>query len=201
MSDRDALWSGARIGVLGGTFDPPHVGHIRMATAALDVLALDRVLMSVAPAPPHKEGADVTDYAHRLAMIEAAIDGVPGLAVTRIEESHAPSYTTDLLRACRARTEADLYFIMGADSLCDLPAWHAPDDILRLCTLVVFPRDRAPVVLNVEGDASVVVFEAPRVDVSSSDIRLAIERGDDAGASIPGPVAEYIGRHGLYRAA
>jgi len=195
------LWSGTRIGILGGTFDPPHVGHIRMATAALEGLALDRVLLSTAPVPPHKVGVHTLDYARRLAMVERAVEGVRGLAVTRVEESRAPSYTVDLLRACRERTRADLYFIVGADSLAELPTWHMPDEIVRLCTLVVFPRNGTPVFLALDGDASLVVFESPVIDVSSSDVRDAVVRGEDAGATVPPRVAEYIARHRLYRAS
>jgi nicotinate-nucleotide adenylyltransferase len=199
--DPDAIWAGRRIGILGGTFDPPHRGHIRMASAAHEALGLDGVLLSPAPDPPHKDAAETGVYADRLAMTQRAVEGVDGLAVTRVEESNAPSYSVDLLEACRARSGADFYFILGADSLVDLPNWRAPDEIVRLCTLVVFSRNDAPIVLDIGGDASIVVFESPVVDVSSSGIRAAASRGEELIAWVPEAVAEYIARHGLYRAA
>jgi nicotinate-nucleotide adenylyltransferase len=197
--DAGDLWGGARIGVLGGTFDPPHRGHVRMGAVARDVLGLDRVLFSPAAHPPHKPDSETTAYHHRVAMLEAAVAGEDRLVVARLEEANAPSYTVSLLRACRERTRADLYFVMGADSLVDLPTWKDPGEILRLATLVVFAREKASLVLPVDGDASVVVFEEPLIDVSSTEVRAAIERGEIATEQIPPSVAAYIARNRLYR--
>jgi len=201
MTHTHERWDGARIGVLGGTFDPPHVGHVRMACAARDVLALDRVLFSVAPAPPHKGSEPLSPYQHRVAMVEASIAGDEGLAVTRIEESHVPSFTVDLLRACRERTNADVYFIMGADSLSELDGWRDPQEVLRLATLVVFARTGAAMRLPVAGEASLVAFEEPVVDVSSTALRARLQRGERATVDLPPAVARYIERVGLYARA
>jgi nicotinate-nucleotide adenylyltransferase len=195
------LWSGARIGILGGTFDPPHRGHLEMAAAARARLGLDRVLFSVSPSPPHKQGQPMTGVRERAEMVDVAIHGHDGLARTRIEEPHAPSFTVDLLRACHFRTRADLYFIVGADSLADFPSWREPAEILRLCTLVVFPRDAFPPVLGVPGEAAVVVFESPVIDVSSTELRGRIAAGEHPEGDLPPGVLAYIERHGLYRAA
>jgi nicotinate-nucleotide adenylyltransferase len=194
-------WDGERIGILGGTFDPPHVGHVRMARAARAVLALDRVFFSVAPAPPHKGGEPVTAYEQRVAMVTAAITGDDGLALTRIEEGHVPSYTVDLLRACRERTRADLYFIMGADSVSELARWREPSEIARLATIVVFPRTGAATRVPVAGEVSVVVFEEPVIDVSSTAVRARLERGQRADDDLPPAVARYIEYRGLYARA
>lgn len=194
-------WSGDRIGILGGTFDPPHVGHTTMAALARDTLDLDRVLFSPAPHPPHKPDADTTPFAHRVAMVEAAIEGEERVALARVEDAHATSYTVDLLRACRALTSADLYFIVGADSLAGMASWRDPVEIMRLATLVVFPRTGASPRSPVPGDASLVVLEAPVIDVSSSEIRLRFERGETAIAGLSAPVARYIERHRLYARA
>ena len=194
-------WEGDRIGILGGTFDPPHVGHVRMAAAARDVLGLDRVFFSPAPRPPHKSDADTSPYAHRLAMVEAAIAGEERVAVTKIEEAHAISYTVDLLRACRDRTSADLYFIMGADSLAELPTWRDPAQVAALATLVVFPRGSGVMRANIAGEVSLVVFEAPVIDVSSTEIRAGLERGDTAVDEVAPAVARYIAHHRLYARA
>lgn len=191
-------WDGARIGILGGTFDPPHVGHVRMARAARDVLELDRVFFSVAPAPPHKRAEPVTAYAERVAMVAAAIAGDDGLALTRIEEAHAPSFTVDLLRAAAKRTRADLYFIMGADSVSELESWREPPEITRLATIVVFPRTGAAPRVPLGGEVSVVVFEEPVVDVSSTAVRARLERGQRADDDLPPAVARYIEQRGLY---
>jgi nicotinate-nucleotide adenylyltransferase len=191
-------WRGARIGILGGTFDPPHAGHVRMAAAARDALGLDRVFFSPAPHPPHKQGEPLTGWEHRRGMTAAAIAGEPGLFLTGIERGEGPSYTVDLLRAASARTRADLYFILGADSLAGLASWREPREILRLCTLAVFPRDAEAVRLPVPGSASVVVFESPRVDVSSTGLRAALAAGAPSPAGMPPAVLAYIERHRLY---
>jgi len=198
MTPEPAIWSGHRVGILGGTFDPPHLGHTRMAEAARETLGLDRVVFSAAANPPHKRGSSATSYAHRAAMLALAVAGLDGVAVTRVEESHDPSFTVDLLRACRARSAADLYFIIGADSLLEFATWKDPEEILQLCTLVVFPRGNAAMALPVGGDASIVVFEQPVIDVSSTEIRRAAARGGLPGGVVAPAVASYIVRHGLY---
>jgi nicotinate-nucleotide adenylyltransferase len=200
-ADIATRWSGDRIGILGGTFDPPHVGHTAMASAARDVLGLDRVLFSPAPHPPHKSDAETTPLVHRAAMVEAAIAGEERVALAGIEDADATSYTVDLLRACRALTAADLYFILGADSLAELASWRDPAEIMRLATLVVFPRRGSSARAPVTGDASIVVFEAPVVDVSSTEIRSRLERGETPAAGLAPAVARYIERHRLYARA
>jgi nicotinate-nucleotide adenylyltransferase len=193
------LWRGDRIGVFGGTFDPPHAGHVGMARHARETLGLDRVVFSVAPRPPHKSAAHTSSFDHRFEMVRRAIDGTDGLCVTRIEDEHDVSFTVDLLRACRARTRADLYFIIGADSLVELPTWKEPGEILRLATLVVFARDQAALRLEVPGPSALVVFDAPTFEVSSTLVRRRLAAGDNAGALVSATVAEYAATHHLYR--
>lgn len=199
MSGAGEDWSGARIGILGGTFDPPHAGHVRMAAASRDTLELDRVFFSPAPHPPHKEGEGVTAWEHRCAMTAAALEGEPGMSLTRLEGDANPSYTAALLRLASQRTSADLYFIIGADSLAGFASWREPEEILRMCTLVVFPREGHAARLPVAGPASLVVFEAPRMNVSSFEIRAAFAAGAPAAETVPPAVAAYIARHRLYR--
>jgi len=196
-----ALWSGDRIGVIGGTFDPPHTGHVAMAQAARRSLGLDRVLFSVAPRPPHKLDEPTSPLEHRVRMVEIAIEHEEGLAITRIEESHDVSYTVDMLRACRLQTRADIYFILGADSLVELASWKEPAEILRLATLVVFPRGDIAARLDVPGPAAVVFFESPRIDVSSTGVRASLAAGRDADGALAAGVAVYALQHALYRAA
>ncbi|HET6349243.1 MAG TPA: nicotinate (nicotinamide) nucleotide adenylyltransferase [Candidatus Krumholzibacteria bacterium] len=196
--DETALWRGARIGVLGGTFDPPHAGHVRMAQHARDALGLDRVLWSVAPHPPHKDAAATSALPHRIRMVELALGDSQGQALTHIETSHDPSFTVDLLRACRARTRADLYFILGADSLHDLPHWKDPAGILELATLAVYARDDVPVHLEVPGPAAVVIFDSPRIDVSSTQVRELLAAGRDPDGAVAPAVAAYARENNLY---
>lgn len=198
--DAPALWSGERIGLIGGTFDPPHTGHVSMAREARRALALDRVLFSVAPRPPHKLHEPTSALDHRVRMVEIAIEHEDGLAITHMEEAHEPSYTVDFLRACRMRTRADLYFIMGADSLAELSTWKEPGEILRLASLVVFPRDGIAMHLDVPGPAALVMFEHPRLDVSSTAVRASLASGRDVNGALPAGVAAYARAHGLYRA-
>jgi nicotinate-nucleotide adenylyltransferase len=181
------LWRGDRIGVFG------------MARHARETLGLDRVVFSVAPRPPHKSAVRTSSFDHRFEMVRRAIDGADGLCVTRIEDEHDVSFTVDLLRACRARTRADLYFIIGADSLVELPTWKEPGEILRLATLVVFARDQAALRLEVPGPSALVVFDAPTFEVSSTLVRRRLAAGDDAGALVSATVAEYAATHHLYR--
>ncbi|MCI0453255.1 MAG: nicotinate-nucleotide adenylyltransferase [Candidatus Latescibacteria bacterium] len=199
--DASEDWRGNRIGILGGTFDPPHLGHTRMAVVARDALALDRVFFSPAPHPPHKSDAETTPYAHRRAMLELAIAGEARTAVTTIEESHATSYTVDLLHACRERTSADLYFILGADSLAELSTWRDPAEVMRLATLVVFPRGAETVRAPEGREASLVVFESPVVDVSSTEIRARLSQGEAAVDGLAPAVARYVAHHRLYARA
>lgn len=201
MTQNDAaLWAGERIGIMGGTFDPPHTGHVSMAREARRALDLDRVLFSVAPRPPHKLNEPTTPLEHRVRMVEIAIAHEDGVLLTRIEDAHETSYTVDLLRACRMRTRASLYFLLGADSLAELSTWKDPEEILELATLVVFPRDDISMRLGVSGPAALVMFESPRIDVSSTSVRASLASGRDMNGALPSGVAAYAREHGLYRA-
>lgn len=190
----------ARIGILGGSFDPPHEAHTTMALAARETLGLERVLMVPAPSPPHKEGARLSPYALRVQMLEAAAAGLAGVEVARLEEGReGPSYTVDLLREFRAaHPGADVYFIVGADSLRDLAGWRDPAGLLDLCTLVVFPREDVEPVLPVPGPASVVLFTAPVIPVSSTDIRARVRAGASLSGMVAPAVEALIRARGLY---
>lgn len=197
--------SGA-IGILGGTFDPPHRAHVAMATTARRVIGLDRVYLAPAVLPPHKPGtgADAPTAAeHRLAMATLAAADEPDIDVYRDEAgAREPSYTVDLLRRFHETARgADLYFIVGADSFRDLPAWKDPEELLTRCTLVVFPREDIPVHTKAAGAVSAVVFESPRIDISSHDIRALVARGESIDGLVPDTVAAYIRDHGLYRSS
>jgi nicotinate-nucleotide adenylyltransferase len=133
-------------------------------------------------------------------MVEIAIAHEEGLALTHIEDANEVSYTVDMLRACRRETRADIYFILGADSLVELASWKEPAEILRMATLVVFPRGDIAPRLDVAGPAALVMFESPRIDVSSTAVRARMLAGDHVDGALPAGVAAYALEHGLYRA-
>jgi len=189
----------AKTGILGGSFDPPHVGHLAMARAARETLGLDEVLLTPALRPPHKNPADLSGWDHRLAMAKLAARHVDGVEVSSHErDTPGESFTVELLRRYRDAHDDDLYFILGADSLRDLPGWREPEAILTLATLVVFPRTGIEPRLDVEGDASIVVFETPVIDVSSSEIRRKRRSGESIQSLVPVDVLDYIEKHSLY---
>lgn len=189
----------SRVGILGGTFDPPHAAHAAMARAARERLGLERVLFMPAPAPPHKRPGALSNYAHRLAMARIAVDGLAGVEVSRFEERRAgPSYSADTLRSYRDETGDEVYFIIGSDSLAELATWHDPAAVLSLCTLVVFLRPDHPIRLDVPGPAELVVFEEPSTDLSSTAVREAARRGEPIDGLVSDGVLRYIRENGLY---
>ncbi|MFQ5510538.1 MAG: nicotinate-nucleotide adenylyltransferase [Candidatus Krumholzibacteriia bacterium] len=188
-----------RVGILGGTFDPPHNAHLRMARAALERIPLDRVLLMPAPHPPHKQAGDVTPYAVRLRMVELAVCGEPGIEVSRMEEGRGgPSYTIDLLDVYRRDHDDDVFLIVGADSVQDLPDWKSPRSILKLATLVVFPRTGYEPAVPVEGKAAVVLFEEPVIDISSSELRKRVREGKPVESFLHKSVHKFILDNSLY---
>lgn len=189
----------SKTGILGGSFDPPHVGHTAMARAAKETLGLDRVLLMPAPRPPHKDAVGLSDWSHRVAMAELAACEVDGVEVSLHElDTPGDSYTVESLRRFRQTHDDDLYFILGADSLRDLPDWREPRALLTLATLVVFPRGGLEPRLGVGGDAAIVVFEEPVIAVSSTEIREKRRAGESIESLVPKAVLDYILEHSLY---
>ena len=188
-----------RTGIMGGTFDPPHNAHIAIAEKALGEIPLDAVLFMPTPDPPLKPAAQVTRYDDRVEMVRLAIEGRKGLELSRLEEVRTgPSYTVELLRHFRSVAGGEPYLILGADSVCDLPRWREPEKILELATLVVFPRTGYSSRLAVKGDASVVLFESPVIDLSSTELRERIRGGAAVRGLLPDAVAEFVLDKGLY---
>jgi nicotinate-nucleotide adenylyltransferase len=195
----------ARVGLLGGTFDPPHVGHLVCAQEAWWQLELDRVLLVPAAVPPHKAIVADPGVEHRVAMCEAAVAGDPRFGVSRADADRAgPAYTVDLLRGLAE--EDELTFIVGGDMAHSLPTWRDPEGVLALARLGVAEREgvrRADIADRLAGlagaDERVVFFDMPRLDVSSSLIRRRAAAGRPLRYLVPDAVAEYIERAGLYR--
>jgi nicotinate-nucleotide adenylyltransferase len=198
----------ARVGLLGGTFNPPHLGHLLCAQEARLGLGLDRVLLVPAATPPHKAVEAEPGVGHRIAMCELAVADDDGLGVSRADaDREGPAYTVELLRALLAAAPGDeLTFIVGGDMAAALPDWREPEAILALARLGVAEREgvrRADVVERLVGLAGVpervAFFAMPRIDVSSSLLRRRAAAGLPLRYLTPDPVAAYVAREGLYR--
>ncbi len=185
-----------RVGVFGGTFDPVHVGHLAIAHAALGSVPLDRVLFVPARRSPLKDRGPVASETDRLTMLELAVAGEPRFAVSRAElDREGPSYTVDTLAALAGADQ--LFLILGSDAIADLPRWKDPERIAELATLVVADRPGAPERI---GNAPIVTFDAPRLDISSRELRARAARGLSLRYLVPDPAWKHIEARGLYRA-
>jgi nicotinate-nucleotide adenylyltransferase len=198
------------LGILGGTFNPPHIGHLVCAQEARAQLGLDRVVLMPVHTPPHKEAVDDSGPEARLALCRAAIAADPGLEVSALEvERGGPSYTVDTLRALHGLREGDeLTFIVGGDMASSLPDWREPEAVLELARVAVAEREEhrrqeiAERVGALNGaQERVVFFTMPRLDISSSDIRRRVAEGRPVRWLVPGGVADEIEHRGLYGAA
>jgi nicotinate-nucleotide adenylyltransferase len=198
----------ARIGLLGGTFNPPHLGHLVCGQEALDQLELDRVLLVPAGQPPHKRIEADPGAEDRVAMCRAAVAGDRRFGVSRVEvDRPGPSYSVDTLRALHAQASGDdLTFIVGGDMAHSLPEWHEPEALLALAELGVSEREelrRGDIVERIAGLAGaaerVRFFSMPRIDISSSLIRRRAAAGRPLRYLVPDAVAEHISQRGLYR--
>jgi nicotinate-nucleotide adenylyltransferase len=197
-----------RLGLLGGTFNPPHVAHLVCAAEALDQLGLDRVDLVPVHAPPHKELVDDPGVACRLELCELAVAGEDRVGVSRADaDVPGPSYTVDTLRRLHADRPGDaLTFIVGGDMAASLPSWREPEAILELAELGVAGRedlDRDAICERLSGlrgaPERIRFFDMPRLDVSSSLIRRRVAAGRPIRHLVPDPVAAAIERAGLYR--
>ena len=199
-----------RLGVLGGTFDPPHVGHLLLAEEARLALGLGQVLFTPAGGPWRKAGQELSPREDRLAMVRLAVADNPHFAVSALEiEREGPSYTVETLTELRDQfgRETELFFIMGADSLADFPHWHEPQRILELARLAVAERPEPEDVALEEGLADdlaramrerVIWLRMPLVAISASVVRERVRRGLSIRRWVPPAVEEYIRQHGLY---
>ncbi|CAA9574486.1 MAG: Nicotinate-nucleotide adenylyltransferase [uncultured Thermomicrobiales bacterium] len=202
-----ASTSPPRIGILGGTFDPVHVGHLVAATELRHRLGLARVLFLPAGRPPHKPLQDLAPDADRLAMLELALAGEPGFSVEPFELGRrGPSYTADTLEALAPTlVPAEPVFLMGEDALRDLPTWHRPGRIVELARLGVATRpevsvDLAVVVARVPAAAGRIdLVPVPQIGVSSRDLRRRVAAGEPIAYQVPPAVARYIADRDLYR--
>jgi nicotinate-nucleotide adenylyltransferase len=197
----------ARIGLLGGTFNPPHIGHLVCAQEAHSQLGLDRVVLVPVHSPPHKEIEFDPGVAHRVELCRRAVVGDDRLAVSTIESDvSGRSYTIDTLRRLNERhPEDELTFILGGDQACDLRAWREPEAVLELAELGIAEREAVQHVDICERLAGLRgvperlrFFDMPRLDISSSLIRRRVAAGLPIRYLVPDAVAEYVATAGLY---
>ncbi|WP_040481652.1 nicotinate-nucleotide adenylyltransferase [Luminiphilus syltensis] len=206
------------IGILGGTFNPIHIGHLRGAIEARERLGLERLVLLPAAAPPLKDAPTVTPR-HRAAMVELAIRGVPGFELDDRElRREGPSYTVDTLREWRSELgdHVSLTFIMGSDSLCSLDRWSRWQTLLSLANVAILERatgiggvpdgvsawleahNAAAGTLRNSAHGRIAMIRQPPLTVSSTDLRERLTSGSDVRFLLPDPVIEYIAMHDLY---
>jgi nicotinate-nucleotide adenylyltransferase len=197
-----------RIGIFGGTFDPPHLGHLILASEARNQLRLTRLLWVLTPHSPHKLGNPLTEISQRLEMVQCAIADEQTFELSTIEfERPAPQYTVDTLEILkRQNPAADLILLMGADALRGLTSWHRPADLVAICREIgVMRRPGESIPLStleavLHGIKDKVRFvEAPLLQISSREVRRRIAEGLEYRYFLPPAIYDYIQTHNLYR--
>lgn len=201
-----------RLGVLGGSFDPPHLGHLHAARRAREAFELDHVLFVPAARPPHKPDRILAEGAQRLLMLRLLLAGEPGVSAWDVELARSgPSYTVDTLRALRALVPARLFLILGEDNLEGFPGWRSAEEIVALAQPVVVHRSGSELARWLERADVRALPEAVRVrlaigrlgtatfDVSSTELRAALARGEIPTEVFPPALADHLRASGLYR--
>jgi nicotinate-nucleotide adenylyltransferase len=197
-----------KIGILGGTFDPVHCGHLAIAKEAMTSLELSEVYFVPAARTPLKEGNNILSAADRVEMVRLAIAGRPYFKLSMVEiDRPGTSYTVDTISQLKNELglQNELYFILGMDGLAQLPRWKDPARIVQMCRLVAFPRPgyRIPDLNSLDAvipglSQRLVILDKPLVDISATEIREKSLRGLPVDDLVPAPVAEYIKKHKLY---
>jgi nicotinate-nucleotide adenylyltransferase len=197
---------GIRLGLLGGTFDPPHIGHLWLAETAREQLGLDRVLFLPVGNPPHKQGRTITAVSHRLHLTQLAIANHPTFTLDRTDADRPPPHTTyTLLPLIQAQyPDAQLWLLIGGDSLRDFAAWREPGRVIQKCRLAVLPRPGAEVdwagleTAVPQLRAAVDLLEGPTLDISGTAVRHWAQQKRSLRYLVPPSVRHYIEQKGLY---
>ncbi len=192
-----------RIGILGGTFDPPHAGHVAAARAVIQQLGLDRLLLVVANDPWQKSGQrEISSAEERYALTEALAEEIPGAEASRLEiDRGGPSYSVDTVEEVLAATgghPVDLFLVVGTDLVPDLASWHRASDLQRLVTLAVVSRPTERQATAPAPGWRVRRVNGPQVAISSSDVRDLLAAGRPVEGMVPEAVIRCIRRHGMY---
>jgi nicotinate-nucleotide adenylyltransferase len=198
-----------RVGILGGTFNPPHLGHLIAAQEAYRELELDQVLLIPAGTPPHKPVEDEPGARHRLELCRLAIGDDERFSVSDIElQRDGPSYTVDTLQILRNHASSnDLFLILGGDIAAGLPKWHEPERVLELATVAIAKRRGTAreaveeALAELKGGERARFFQMPRIGISSTMVRRRVRCGQSIRYFVPDGVKQYIETHGLYRSA
>ena len=197
-----------RIGIFGGTFDPPHVGHLILAEEAVWQLRLDHILWVLTPFPPHKKNQIISPVQDRMSMVLHAISGNHQFIFSRIDiDRQPPHYAVDTISLLKQSSPNDkFYYLMGADSLSDLPTWHKPKEFISLCYgLAIMLRqgeliDSDQLEIRIPGISKKIVYlETPIIQISGSDIRKRVQAGIQFRYFVPDLVYQYIIDHKLYQ--
>jgi len=196
------------IGVLGGTFDPIHMGHLKVAEEVRDRLNLAQTLFMPAGQPWLKLNNAISPAQHRLEMVRLAIADKPYFKLSTMEiERTGPTYTVDTIAELQAQLGAgdEIFFILGWDNLTQFPQWHQPARLIKMCRLVAVPRVDYPVpdldsleVVLAGLSQRVILLDEPRIDISASEIRRRVRDGLSIHQLVPQPVERYIKQHRLY---
>ncbi len=196
-----------RIGILGGTFNPPHLGHLVAAQEAYRELDLDQVMLIPAGVPPHKPVEDEPGAEHRLELCRLAVGDDDRFTVSDLElRRDGPSFTVDTLEVLKSQSPSDdLFLILGGDIAAGLPKWHEPERVLELATVAIAKRrgtakaavDQA--LAQLKGGERARFFQMPRIGISSTMVRRRVRAGQPIRYFVPDGVMHYIETHGLYR--
>lgn len=200
--------TGQKIGLLGGTFDPPHWGHLWLAELARQQLGLDKVLFLPVGQPPHKVGREITAVSHRIQLVALAIENNPSFVLDTTDCARPAPHSTVTLLPLLAQTypEATFWLLLGGDSLRDLPTWTDPARLITQCRLAVLPRPEAIIewerlATAVPGIKTAVDWlSGPTLSLSATAIRAWLREGHRATYLLPTAVADYITQHQLYQA-
>jgi nicotinate-nucleotide adenylyltransferase len=197
-----------RIGVYGGTFDPPQIGHLILASEAQEQCKLDQVIWVLTPFPPHKGHQKVTALEDRLQMVELAISGNSGFILSRVDvDRRPPHFALDTMRLLKAEKPAnEFFYVMGLDSVNDLTTWHKPADFIRLCDGIVVMQRHGEVfdTSKLESDfpgirGKLFLLKTPIIEISATDIRRRAKMGKHYRYFVPEKISQYIEEHNLYQ--
>ncbi|MFO7323141.1 MAG: nicotinate-nucleotide adenylyltransferase [Chloroflexota bacterium] len=196
-----------RVGILGGTFDPPHIGHLVLADCAIESLKLDHLLFVPAADPPHKRSSTRLPIEHRLPMLERALAADSRFEISRVDiDRPGPHYTVDTVEIIQNQyPDCELFFVMGSDSLRDIITWHRPDLLIERVRLAVMQRPTASIEPGIHAsvlprlEQRVVIIDAPRLEISSTEIVERLRQGKTVRYLVPQPVLDYIEMYGVYR--
>ena len=196
-----------KLGIFGGTFNPPHIGHMILAETAADALGLDRIFFVPAADPPHKIGQPRASVEHRVEMVTRATAGNPRFELSRVDiDRPGPHYTVDMVAIfARENPGAEIFFLMGSDSLRDLLTWHRPAELVAACNIVVMSRPVTPPDMDTLTAEIPLLKErlisigSPEIEISSTNIIARIQNGQSVRYRLQENIREYILEHGLYQ--